>query len=54
MKKIICISLCFLCLAGCAESESKNNTSDKENCATTLLPIWNGKATMLMPITNCY
>lgn len=47
---ITTIVLIVLCAA--VVSDDSNNTSS--HCSTTLIPVYNGRITTLIPITRCY
>lgn len=51
------ITIFVLCvLYAIVASNGSNNTSSNtsSHCSTTLIPVYNGRITTLIPITRCY
>lgn len=49
MKKVLVIRLCLISLCGCKDELTKKEGT----CTTRLLPIWNGRTSILVPFTDC-
>ena len=51
---IITIVLIVLCAAVASDDSNDTSSNASSQCNTTIIPIYNGRSTTLIPITRCY
>lgn len=51
---IITIVLIVLCASVAYDDSNDTSPNTSSHCSTTLIPVYNGRITTLIPITRCY
>lgn len=51
---ITTIVLIVLCAAVVSDDSNNRSSNTSSHCSTTLIPVYNGRITTLIPIIRCY